>query len=421
MPSPLDRLLLQMDIMSSYGSWYFILAPMLLFMFLMQELAKDKELHLRHGLNVVGVGHAVYWVHWVIVATILNFLQVMVLMISGYICQFELWKNCDFGILFTIFFWFGQTMVAMAFCISTMITTQLQGNNISYTSIVTLLLVNIIFANTDWILRLFYSSLSEGSGFVSLFLDVLMMLPPYQYVMAFGLTARAGGARLNYDSMSWTPGAKFGSAEYYADIREIAQATGAHIHAPSVASFMSSMYWTQFWIWVLWWYLDHVLASNRGVAYCFYFMFQKQYWVSVLPTKYKQRIEESRRQKLKRPYTQSDLGIGLTSEDTLNSTQLEQQKVMENEEKDIYPEGLRIVDIKKTYFKLPFGLKSKKDVSAVKGIHLEVAKNETLCLLGHNGAGKSTLFNMMTGIISATSGSAKICGQVVGENQDKIR
>ena len=73
MPSPLDRLLLQMDVMSAYGSWYFILAPLLLFMFLMQELAKDKELHLRHGLNVVGVGHAVYWVHWLIVATVLNF------------------------------------------------------------------------------------------------------------------------------------------------------------------------------------------------------------------------------------------------------------------------------------------------------------------------------------------------------------
>jgi len=59
---------------------------------------------------------------------------------------------------------------------------------------------------------------------------------------------------------------------------------------------------------------------------------------------------------------------------------------------------------------LPFGLKSKKDVHAIKGVHLEIAKNELLCLLGHNGAGKSTLFNMMTGIIAPTSGQAKICG-----------
>ena len=47
----------------------------------------------------------------------------MLLMVTGYICQFTLWKNADFGILFTIFFWFGQTMVASAFCISTMVST----------------------------------------------------------------------------------------------------------------------------------------------------------------------------------------------------------------------------------------------------------------------------------------------------------
>lgn len=59
---------------------------------------------------------------------------------------------------------------------------------------------------------------------------------------------------------------------------------------------------------------------------------------------------------------------------------------------------------------MPFGWKSKKDVHAVRGIYLEVPDKELLCLLGHNGAGKSTLFNMLTGIISQTGGTAKIFG-----------
>jgi len=105
----------------------------------------------------------------------------------------------------------------------------------------------------------------------------------------------------------------------------------------------------------------------------------------------------------------------------LNSSELEKQKVMENEEKDIYVDGLRVVNLQKTYAKLPFGLKSKKDVHAVRGVYLEVQKNELLCLLGHNGAGKSTLFNMLTGIISATTGCAKICGYDVGIHQNRIR
>jgi len=68
------------------------------------------------------------------------------------------------------------------------------------------------------------------------------------------------------------------------------------------------------------------------------------------------------------------------------------------------------MNVEKVYHKYPFGYHSDKDVHAVNGVYLEVPKNELLCLLGHNGAGKSTLFGIMTGILNATSGQAKICG-----------
>ena len=58
---------------------------------------------------------------------------------------------------------------------------------------------------------------------------------------------------------------------------------------------------------------------------------------------------------------------------------------------------------------------------AVKGVSLEIDKNELMCFLGHNGAGKSTLFNMLTGITCPTSGTAKICNLDIVGNQDKIR
>jgi len=84
--------------------------------------------------------------------------------------------------------------------------------------------------------------------------------------------------------------------------------------------------------------------------------------------------------------------------------------VLKDEKNDIYASGLRVVGIQKVYRKLPFGMVSDQDVHAVKGIYLDVSKNELLCLLGHNGAGKSTLFNMCTGIIGPSEGYAKICG-----------
>jgi ABC-type multidrug transport system ATPase subunit len=77
--------------------------------------------------------------------------------------------------------------------------------------------------------------------------------------------------------------------------------------------------------------------------------------------------------------------------------------------------------LRKTYFKKSFGRKSKNDVHAVRGVHFEVADKELLTLLGHNGAGKSTLFNMLTGVLAPTSGSAKILGYDIYEEIDEIR
>ena len=82
---------------------------------------------------------------------------------------------------------------------------------------------------------------------------------------------------------------------------------------------------------------------------------------------------------------------------------------------------MRVIGIKKTYFKKPFGWKSKKDVHAVRGVHLEVPDKELLCLLGHNGAGKSTLFGMLTGVLNPTEGTAKICGFDITSEQEEIR
>lgn len=56
----------------------------------------------------------------------------------------------------------------------------------------------------------------------------------------------------------------------------------------------------------------------------------------------------------------------------MNSVETEKKKVIENEEKEVFADGLRIVNISKIYRKLPFGLVSKKDVHAVKGIFLEI-------------------------------------------------
>jgi lipopolysaccharide export system ATP-binding protein len=58
-------------------------------------------------------------------------------------------------------------------------------------------------------------------------------------------------------------------------------------------------------------------------------------------------------------------------------------------------------------------VKSFKKRTVVRGVSLEVARGETVGLLGQNGAGKTTVFYMITGLIPADEGTIKIDGRDV--------
>ncbi|MFD0517837.1 ABC transporter ATP-binding protein [Paractinoplanes durhamensis] len=62
-----------------------------------------------------------------------------------------------------------------------------------------------------------------------------------------------------------------------------------------------------------------------------------------------------------------------------------------------------------------------KDVRAVDGIDLTVARGELVALLGPNGAGKSTTLRMLTTLIPPTSGTASVAGFDVVRQQREVR
>jgi len=52
------------------------------------------------------------------------------------------------------------------------------------------------------------------------------------------------------------------------------------------------------------------------------------------------------------------------------------------------------------------------NVHCISELSLDIYEGQITALLGHNGAGKTTLINILTGVTSATSGSATVCGCV---------
>ncbi|KAF9953943.1 hypothetical protein BGZ72_005048 [Mortierella alpina] len=57
---------------------------------------------------------------------------------------------------------------------------------------------------------------------------------------------------------------------------------------------------------------------------------------------------------------------------------------------------------------------------ALNGLSFGVENNTVLGLLGPNGAGKSTLIQLLTGLYSATSGTAYVAGESIRENMSKV-
>ncbi|MBS0571112.1 MAG: ABC transporter ATP-binding protein [Proteobacteria bacterium] len=72
--------------------------------------------------------------------------------------------------------------------------------------------------------------------------------------------------------------------------------------------------------------------------------------------------------------------------------------------------ALEIQDLKKTY---------ANGVEALKGISLSVAPGDFYALLGPNGAGKSTLIGIVSSLVNATAGDARVFGTSIREHRSE--
>jgi ABC-2 type transport system ATP-binding protein len=78
------------------------------------------------------------------------------------------------------------------------------------------------------------------------------------------------------------------------------------------------------------------------------------------------------------------------------------------------PKPLPIVDV--INLRKRYGL-----VQALKGISFSIGKGEIVGFLGPNGAGKSTTLRILSGLIPADSGEAKVCGVDLAEEEGEVR
>ncbi|HSM99855.1 MAG TPA: ATP-binding cassette domain-containing protein, partial [Rudaea sp.] len=72
--------------------------------------------------------------------------------------------------------------------------------------------------------------------------------------------------------------------------------------------------------------------------------------------------------------------------------------------------ALEIQDLKKTY---------ANGVEALKGVSLAVQPGDFYALLGPNGAGKSTLIGIVSSLVNASAGDARVFGVSIRERRSE--
>lgn len=248
-----------------------------------------------------------------------------------------------------------------AFLVSTFVEKQEQANRLSYSLILGVILCELLFTNYFLPLKIFYSESLKNLPEVNFVRGILEMVPTYVYSLNFGIVADESSKHLDLVNVAWLDGHTYTWEQFETNREMTVTAIADTLHIPAPMYFLNKQKKITFWLSVMFWYFDHVISSNRGAGNRFYFPVQPSYWLSVFPflaslaicKKLLGKLENINQQKkLKRKIKEDELNLSnnpVARQNTLNSSDLEKDKVLQNEMRSVTCEGLRVVGIEKKY------------------------------------------------------------------------
>ncbi|MFC4819469.1 ABC transporter ATP-binding protein [Dokdonella ginsengisoli] len=77
-----------------------------------------------------------------------------------------------------------------------------------------------------------------------------------------------------------------------------------------------------------------------------------------------------------------------------------------------YPKVHRSSDRLRSLGRLLFSSRGAERISVLRDVDLQIRRGESLGLVGENGAGKSTLLKLITGVLTPTTGSVRVRGEI---------
>ena len=398
-PHSVNRLIQGYDTVTMQGPLYFFLPPMIVFIMVMTEMVREKELGLRQVVNTLGTSQGAFWLSWIVTGLVFTGLGSTLTTLAGRWIGFDFFHKSEFWYflfrcVWLIFFMFTNAMVTFGYFLVTIMSSGKMTYTVTYSLMLAGLVLQGFISSHLLIICLYVTDLVPWFHCIR---QLLVFYPPFNFATAFYEVSRRSSSHPIYGEMRWEEGTGYEWKHFFS--RPEGWLRGHHFITPSLYDSLCNMGINILLFGVLAWFCDHVVSSNRGVAEPVYFLFTRKYWG------------------LKPPRRQQYIEMADISKENSTNEEGEDSGVHSSYDKD----GIRISYLSKTYPRLPCGFKSQKDVIALHNVTLTANRNEVLSLLGHNGAGKSTLLSILSGILAPSAGSAYLCGEDIAQGMEVIR
>lgn len=367
------------------GPTFFLAVAMFGFVFQINALIIEKELKLRQAMTMMGLYDTAYWLSWFTWEGFITLLSSLLTVLFGMMFQFDFFLNNNFAVVFLLFFLFQLNMVGFAYMVSAFISKSSSTTTMGFFIFIIGFMTQLVTA----------FGFPYSADYSKSYRIIWSLFPPNLLAQGLQLLAEAT-ATPEDPGISWSGRTKcaFNDTECVITMNEI------YILLVST-----------FFLWfVLAIYLDNTIPNISGVRKSAFYFLNPGYWTGKSGNKVKEGSVCSCTGSV--PALDS---IIPDDEDVLEEENIVKRQATQGEVDSnvavqlhglvkIFP-GTTKMGCCKCQRKSPF--------HAIKGLWVNLAKDQLFCLLGPNGAGKTTTINCLTGITPVTAGDALVYGESI--------
>lgn len=157
-----NRFVSNFDIITQTGAFYYMITPLFAFLFIQNEIVREKEYRLRQGiishylgLNVFGATHFSYWISWIIISIIYSIIASFSTIAAGAAFGFRYFLDTPFWIILMFMFPFCMAMQLLSYFLSTLAPNLKAANSISYGLVLFAIVVESFTTNDSLLMFIF--------------------------------------------------------------------------------------------------------------------------------------------------------------------------------------------------------------------------------------------------------------------------